>query len=123
MPRRDLGAAMCDRVGPALTAGIAPASHRADPIVAELAPHHGHLLGRSDDTEVRHLPLARPERMSDPRRDHYLQLLVVINDWPAPEILAPTVSWSIEALRVRTERKWAGDRRRGGGTPPHTIGR
>ncbi|MEU3189432.1 hypothetical protein ABZ686_02050 [Streptomyces sp. NPDC006992] len=61
--------------------------------------------------------------MSDPRREHSLQLLAVINAWPAPESLAPTVNWSIEAVRVRTERKWAEERRRGGGTPPHTIGR
>lgn len=107
-PRRDLGAVVRDRVGPA------PASHQADPIVAALAAQCAHVLGRPDDTELRRLLLARLESVSDPRRDRYVQLLAVINGWPAPESLAPASNWSIEAVRVRMERSWAGDRRRGG---------
>jgi DNA-binding transcriptional MerR regulator len=103
-PRRDLGAVVRDQVGPALAAGIAPTSHRADPIVAALAAHYAHVLGRPDDTELRRLLLARLESMSDLRRDRYLQLLAVINGWPAPESLVPLFNWSIEAVRVRVER-------------------
>ncbi|MFI1607029.1 MerR family transcriptional regulator [Streptomyces griseofuscus] len=103
-PRRDLGAVVRDRVGPALAAGIAPASRQADPIVAALAAHYAHVLGRPDDAELRRLLLARLESVSDPRRDRHLQLLAVINGWPAPESLVPAFNWSIEAVRVRMER-------------------
>lgn len=103
-PRRDLGAVVRDRVGPALAAGIAPTSHQADPIVAALAAHYAHVLGRPDDTELRRLLLARLESVNDPRRDRYLQLLAVINGWPAPESLMPAFNWSIGAVRVRMER-------------------
>lgn len=102
-PHRDLGAIVRDRVAPALTAGIAPASHQADPIVAALAAHNAHTLGRPDETELRRLLLARWESVGDPRRDRYLELLAVING-PAPESLVPLFNWSIEAVRVRVER-------------------
>lgn len=105
VPRRDLGAVVRDRVGPALAAGITPTSREADPIVAELAAHHARVLGRPDDTELRRLLLARLEHAGDPRRDRYLQLLAVINDWPAPESLAPAFTWSVEAVRARTEQE------------------
>ncbi|PPS70125.1 MULTISPECIES: MerR family transcriptional regulator [Streptomyces] len=103
-PRRDLGAVVRDRVGPALAAGIAPTSQQADPIVAALAAHCADVLDRPDDTELRRRLLARLESASDPRRDRYLQLLAVINGWPAPESLGPAFNWSIEAVRVRMER-------------------
>ncbi|KOV97008.1 MerR family transcriptional regulator [Streptomyces sp. NRRL B-1140] len=103
-PRRDLAALVRDRVGPALEAGIAPTSHRADPVVAALAAHHAHALGRPDGAELRRLLLARLESVSDPRWDRYLRLLAVINGWPAPETLVPLFNWSIEAVRVRMER-------------------
>ena len=45
--------------------------------------------------------MARLESMDDPRRDRYLQLLAVINGWPAPESLAPPLAWTVQALRVR----------------------
>ncbi|MET8638941.1 MerR family transcriptional regulator [Streptomyces sp. NPDC004680] len=103
-PRRGLAAVVRDRVGPALAAGIDPASRRADPIVAALAAHQAHVLGRPDDAELRRLLLARLESVSDPRRDRHLELLAVINGWPAPEGLAPALRWSVQAVRVRMER-------------------
>ncbi|KUJ42963.1 MerR family transcriptional regulator [Streptomyces sp. NRRL F-5122] len=103
-PRRDLAAVVRDRVGPALAAGIDPASRRADPIVAALAAHQAQVLGRPDDAELRRLLLARLESVSDPRRDRYVELLAVINGWPAPESLAPALGWSVQAVRVRMER-------------------
>ncbi|MFI8825660.1 MerR family transcriptional regulator [Streptomyces sp. NPDC053431] len=102
--RRDLGAVVRDLVGPALAAGTTPASHQADSIVTALAAHYAHLLGRPDDAELRRLLLARLETVSDPRRERHLQLLAVINGWPAPESLVPAFAWSIEAVRLRMER-------------------
>ncbi len=103
-PRRDLAAVVRDRVGPALAEGIDPAAPQAGPIVAALAAHHAHVLGRPDDAELRHLLLNRLDRMRDPRRDRHVQLLAVINGWPAPERLAPAFTWSAQAVRVRMDR-------------------
>ncbi|MFF4233192.1 MerR family transcriptional regulator [Streptomyces sp. NPDC001820] len=102
-PRRDIAAAVRDQAGPALTAGIDPASPQADPIVAAFTAHYAHLLGRPDDLELRRRLATRLESVNDPRRERYLQLLAVVNGWPAPESLAPVFDWSVQALRVRTQ--------------------
>ncbi|MFH8419241.1 MerR family transcriptional regulator [Streptomyces collinus] len=102
-PRRDIAAAVRDQAGPALTAGIDPASPQADPIVAAFTAHYAHLLGRPDDVELRRRLATRLESVNDPRRERYLQLLAVVNGWPAPESLAPVFDWSVQALRVRTQ--------------------
>ncbi|MBT2375933.1 MerR family transcriptional regulator [Streptomyces sp. ISL-111] len=101
-PRRDIAAAVRDQAGPALTAGIDPASPQADPIVAAFTAHCAHLLGRPDGVELRRRLATRLESVNDPRRERYLQLLAVVNGWPAPEILAPVFDWSVRALHVRT---------------------
>ncbi|MFC9930875.1 MerR family transcriptional regulator [Streptomyces sp. NPDC127190] len=103
VPRRDIAAAVRDHAGPALTAGIDPASPEADPIVEAFTAHYAHLLGRRDDVELRRRLATRLESISDPRRERYLQLLAVVNGWPAPERLAPVFDWSVQALRVRTQ--------------------
>ncbi|KOU29072.1 MerR family transcriptional regulator [Streptomyces sp. WM6373] len=102
-PRRDIAAAVRDQVGPALTAGIAPASPQADPIVAQFMAYYAHLIGRPDDIELRRRLATRLESVNDPRRERYLQLLAVVNGWPAPESLAPVFDWSVQALRARTQ--------------------
>ncbi|WEB45337.1 MerR family transcriptional regulator [Streptomyces yunnanensis] len=102
-PRRDITAAVRDQAGPALIAGIDPASPQADPIVAAFTAHYAHLLGRPDDVELRHRLATRLESVNDPRRERYLQLLAVVNGWPAPESPAPVIDWSVQALRVRTQ--------------------
>ncbi|MFD6275152.1 MerR family transcriptional regulator [Streptomyces sp. NPDC060209] len=101
-PRRDISAAVRDQAGPALTAGIDPASPQADPIVAVFTAHYAHLLGRPDDVELRRRLANRLESVNDPRRERYLERLAVVNGWPAPESLAPLFDWSVQALRVRT---------------------
>ncbi len=102
-PRRDLPAIVRDQVGPALTAGIDPASPQADPVVAALTDHYAYLLSLPDDLELRRRLATRLESVNDPRRERYLQLLAVVNDWSAPESLAPVFEWSVQALRVRTQ--------------------
>ncbi|MFJ9643532.1 MerR family transcriptional regulator [Streptomyces sp. NPDC101206] len=102
-PRRDIAAAVRDQAGPALAAGIDPASPQADPIVAEFTAHYAHLLDRPDDIELRRRLATRLESVNDPRRERYLQLLAVVNGWPAPESLASVLAWSVQALRVRTQ--------------------
>ncbi|WP_098024391.1 MerR family transcriptional regulator [Streptomyces sp. st115] len=102
VPRRDIAAAVRDEAGPALAAGLDPASAQADPVVAAFTAHYAQLIGRPDDVDLRRLLAARLENVNDPRRERYFQLLAVVNGWPAPASLAPVLDWSVQALRVRT---------------------
>ncbi|MFI0591741.1 MerR family transcriptional regulator [Streptomyces griseus] len=102
VPRRDIAAAVRDEAGPALAAGLDPASAQADPVVAAFTAHYAQLIGRPDDDDLRRLLAARLEKVNDPRRERYFQLLAVVNGWPAPASLAPVLDWSVQALRVRT---------------------
>lgn len=99
--RRDSAAMVRDHVGPALAAGVDPASPQAGPIVAAVTAQYAHVFGCPDDTGLRQRLLARLETANDPRRDQYLQLLAVVNGWPAPESLAPVFDWFIQALRAQ----------------------
>jgi DNA-binding transcriptional MerR regulator len=99
--RRDPAAAVRDQVGPALAAGIDPASAQADPVVAAVTAEYAQVLGHPDAIDLRDRLLTRLEIANDPRRERYLQLLAVINGWSAPESLAPALDWFIQALRAR----------------------
>ncbi|MEU8244632.1 MerR family transcriptional regulator [Nonomuraea sp. NPDC048916] len=99
--RRDSVAMVRDQVGPALTAGVDPASAEADPVVAAVTAQYAHVYACPDDAGLRRRLLARLESANDPRRERYLQLLAVINGWSAPENLTPVLDWFIQALRVR----------------------
>ncbi|HEV7963992.1 MAG TPA: MerR family transcriptional regulator [Actinoplanes sp.] len=100
--RRDPVAVVRDQAGPALVAGIAPASARADPVVAAVTAQYAHVLGRPDDVDLRGRLLTRLEAANDPRREQYLRLLAVINGWPAAEeTVTPALDWFIRALRAR----------------------
>ncbi|MYQ77503.1 MULTISPECIES: MerR family transcriptional regulator [unclassified Streptomyces] len=91
-PRRNFAAAVRDLVAPALAAGLDPASPDADPVVAAITAEHAHPDAL----------LPRLRSLNDPRRDSYVQLLAVINGWPAPESPGPALDWAAEAVRVRT---------------------
>ncbi|MEN3306307.1 MAG: hypothetical protein V7603_2509 [Micromonosporaceae bacterium] len=101
-PLRDPAAAVRDQAGPALAAGVDPASPQADPVVAAVTAQYAHTLRHPDDGDLRRRLLTRLETANDPRRERYLHLLSVINGWPAPESLAPALDWFIRALRLRT---------------------
>ncbi|WP_310715384.1 MerR family transcriptional regulator [Streptomyces lydicus] len=103
-PRPDLVTAARELAGPAVAAGISPDSPQADPVVAALTARCALVHDRPDDAELHRWMLHRLEAASDPRRDRYLQLLALINDWPAPERLAPVLDWSATALRLRAAR-------------------
>jgi DNA-binding transcriptional MerR regulator len=100
-PRRDQAATIRDQVRPAVVAGIDPVSPQADPVVAAVTAQYAHVFGRPDDVDLRRRLLAWLETVNDPRRELYLQLLSVINGWPAPDSLAPVFDWFIQALRAR----------------------
>ncbi|MGW0593398.1 MerR family transcriptional regulator [Streptosporangium sp. NPDC002607] len=99
--RRDSAAMVRDQVGPALVAGIDPASPQADPVVAAVTAQYADVFGCVDDVDLRRRLLTRLETANDPRRELYLQLLAVINGWPAPESLVRVFDWFIQALRAR----------------------
>lgn len=99
--RRDAAAMVRDQVGPALIASTDPASPHADPVVAAVAAQYADVLGRPEDIDLRRRLLVRLETANDPRREQYLQLLSVINGWPAAESIAPPLDWFIRALRAR----------------------
>ncbi|WP_336214567.1 MerR family transcriptional regulator [Nonomuraea sp. LPB2021202275-12-8] len=95
--RRNFAAVVRDRVGPALAAGVDPASPQAGAVVAAVLADYARLSGRPDDAGLRRRLLARLEAADDPRRELYLRLLAVINGWQAPESLAPVFGWFAEA--------------------------
>jgi DNA-binding transcriptional MerR regulator len=99
--RRDTGAVVRDLAGPALAAGIDPASPRAAPVVAAVVAHYADAFGRPADEELRRQLLAQLEAVNDPRRERYLRLLSVINGWSEPDSLAPALDWFTAALRLR----------------------
>lgn len=100
-PSRDLVATVRDHAAQALAAGIDPTAPQADQTVAALTAHYANVVGAPDDAELRSRLVARLETASDPRRERYLELLAVINGWPAPESLSPVLSWTVQALRAR----------------------
>jgi DNA-binding transcriptional MerR regulator len=89
--RRDPVALVRDEAGPALAAGLDPASAQAGPVVAAVLARY----------PVRDRLAAQLEAARDPRRERYLELLSVVNGWPAPESLAPVLGWFLAALRSR----------------------
>ncbi|MEQ4721577.1 MerR family transcriptional regulator [Nonomuraea sp. B19D2] len=100
-PRPDAAALARHHARPALAAGIDPASPEADPVVAAVTARYAHDRGVPDSPALRRRLLAQLESAHDPRRERYLELLAVINGWPAPESLAPALDWFAAALRAR----------------------
>ncbi|MBT2233794.1 MerR family transcriptional regulator [Nonomuraea sp. NEAU-A123] len=99
--RRDSAAMVREEAGPAVAAGLDPASTQADAVVAAVTARYADVFGCPDDADLRRRLLARLESVNDPRRERYLRLLAVINGWPAPESLAPVLDWFVRALRAR----------------------
>ena len=91
VPRRDAVALVRDEAGPALRAGIDPASPAAGPIVTAVLDRHP---GQERLT-------AQLTAAADPRHERYRALLSVVNGWPAPERLGPVLGWFLAALRSR----------------------
>jgi DNA-binding transcriptional MerR regulator len=100
--RRDTAAAIRDEVGPALAAGVDPATPEADSVVAAVTARYAFVMGRTDDVALRRRLLAWLDTVGDPRRERYFQLLAVINGWSAPTSLAPVFDWIVQAVRART---------------------
>ncbi|MFH8609799.1 MerR family transcriptional regulator [Streptomyces sp. NPDC018029] len=87
---------------PTLRDGIDPEGPDAGPIVEALSAHYARIVGSPDDDALRARLATHLDGMNDPRRDHYLRLLAVVNGWPAPDSLAPALDWAVRALRARS---------------------
>ncbi|MEU5090100.1 MerR family transcriptional regulator [Streptomyces sp. NPDC021356] len=103
-PRPDVFAVTRERAAAAVSSGISPDSPQADPVVATLTAECALAVGRADDAQLQDWLLHRLESANGARKDRYFHLLAVINDWPAPEPLAPLTDWSVQALRARAAR-------------------
>jgi DNA-binding transcriptional MerR regulator len=99
--RPDFSAVVRDLVAPALAAGTDPISPQADAVVAAVVARYGQVFDRTDDDDLRRELLSWAETVNDPRRERYLQLLSVVNGWPAPHSMAPVFDWLIQAVRAR----------------------
>nr|WSW65158.1 MerR family transcriptional regulator [Streptomyces sp. NBC_00995] len=91
-----------DHTAPARAAGITPGSPQAGPVVDAVTAAYARRCGRPDDAALRQRLLAGLDTVIDPRWERYLQLLAVVNRWPAPEPLSPALDWFCAALRART---------------------
>ncbi|WP_328994881.1 MerR family transcriptional regulator [Kribbella sp. NBC_01245] len=106
--RRGFIATVREVVRPALQGGVEPSSAAAKVVVSKLVAEFVGFAGcpgsagcRESDEELRAMLLRRLESAAEPGRQRYLELLAVINGWPKPEALTPTLAWSIEAVRAR----------------------
>lgn len=100
-PRPDAVAIVRDHVAPALAAGVDPASPQADPYVAGVTARYADLVGHPDDAALRRRLLTLLETAGDPRRQTYFRLLAMVNGWPPPDDLTPSLTWFIAALHAR----------------------
>ncbi len=112
---RVLAEAVRSLAEPALAEGIGPHTPRAARIAAALTAHYARITGHPDDEALRVRLAARFRTMNDPRRDRYLRLLAILNDWPPPTDLAPALTWTVQALHTPDHG------RRGRGQKPGTA--
>ena len=95
------GAAVVERAGAALAAGIAPDSPEATPIVDELVGLFATAAHKADEAAYREELIRYLETFSDPRVERYWELIGVINGWPRRPSPTPVFLWFTEALRAR----------------------
>jgi DNA-binding transcriptional MerR regulator len=98
VPGRDLAAVIRDEAGHAIAAGVHPMSAGADPIARAVVARFRTAV---PDDQVPAELLGWLAAANDPRRERYLRLLSVINEWAPPESLAAVFDWTSDAVRAR----------------------
>ncbi|NUW37638.1 MerR family transcriptional regulator [Nonomuraea sp. SMC257] len=108
VPRPHAVAVVRQEAGPAVAAGLDPASEEAGAVVTAILTRYARLspppgpAAEEDDGRLRRRLLGHLEAVNDPRRERYLRLLAVVNGWPPPESLTPPLDWTVRALRAHT---------------------
>ncbi|MCP2346472.1 MerR family transcriptional regulator [Nonomuraea roseoviolacea] len=107
VPRPHAVAVVREKAGPAVAAGLDPASEEAGAVLDAIVARCARITGlpgdaRGGDDRLPRWLLAHLEAVNDPRRERYLRLLAVVNGWPPPESLTPPIDWTVRALRART---------------------
>ncbi|MFJ9443139.1 MerR family transcriptional regulator [Kitasatospora sp. NPDC101235] len=101
LPRPGLAVAVRELAGPAVAAGVDPGSAEAAAVVAELVERYGQWCAGAvpgDTGALRDRLAERLGAMADPRRERYLELLAVVNQWAVPESWAAEVDWAVRAV-------------------------
>lgn len=107
VPRPDAAAMVREEVRPAVAAGVDPVSAEAEPVVAAVLARCARLVPPPGETAPADGVVGGEglleylEAVNDPRRERYLRLLAVVNGWPPPESLTPSLDWTLRALRAR----------------------
>ncbi|MET8540054.1 MerR family transcriptional regulator [Kitasatospora sp. NPDC004799] len=101
VPRPGLAVAVRELAGPAVAAGVEPGSAEGAAVVAALVERYGPWCAGAvpgDAGAVRDRLAERLTAMADPRRQRYLELLAVVNDWVAPESWQAELDWAVRAV-------------------------
>lgn len=99
LPRPGLAVLVRESAGPAVAAGVDPDAAEAAPVVAALLERYAGMVGAEGvDAPLRARLAARLRAMADPRRERYLVLLAVVNEWVAPESSAEVLDWAVRAV-------------------------
>jgi len=71
-------------------------------VVHDVVTHFARIVALPDGPELRQRLVEWLDDASDERRERYLELLAVINGWPAPdESLAANLDWARKAVTAR----------------------
>ncbi|MFI5061323.1 MAG: MerR family transcriptional regulator [Actinomycetales bacterium] len=97
---QEAGAAVVERVGAAMAAGIAPDGPDAVPIVDALVGRFAAAASRQDDPAYRADLSEQLEMFSEQRVERYWQLIGVINGWPVTPSLTPLYAWFLAGVRA-----------------------
>jgi DNA-binding transcriptional MerR regulator len=89
-----------DRVTAAIEAGVQPGSPAAGAVLSDVVARYAETFGTADTPAYRTKLLTRLRTANDPRVERYVQLIGIINDYPATPSLAPAFAWLIAALEA-----------------------
>jgi DNA-binding transcriptional MerR regulator len=98
---RATAAAVAEKAGAALAAGVDPALPAADAVHDELVARFAEAAGRTPDDPYRQELLDGIRLANEPRAERYWQLIAVINGWPPIPSTSAAWAWFTMALSAR----------------------
>lgn len=97
-PRKHAVARVAETVRPLLAAGVAPGSPQGSRAVAEVVAAYAEFQDQPDTPALRARLAAYLAAANDPRRERYLHLLSIVNDWSPPGHPRRELDWFLSAL-------------------------